>query len=131
MESPPSTSDQLLIIYDGDCPFCARYADLADLRARGLSVCLKNARDADLYATWPDAAGYDLDRGMLVRWRGQWFEGAAAMATISALVRGAPLATAFRHGWLATLMYPLLRFGRGLVLRARGVKPIGRARTRL
>ena len=128
MESP-SSSSELLIIYDGECPFCARYADLADLRARGLSVRLQDARDTDLCATYPEAAGRDLDRGMLVRWRGQWFEGAAAMATISALVRGAPLAAAFRHGWLARLLYPLLRFGRDLVLRARGVRPIGRART--
>ena len=130
MERPSSTSSQLLIVYDGDCPFCARYADLAGLRARGLSICLKNARDADLYTTYPEAAGYDLDRGMLVRWRGQWFEGAAAMATISALVRGAPMAAAFRQAWLARLMYPLLRFGRGLALRARGVAPIGRVRKR-
>ena len=127
---PSSTSSQLLVIYDGECPFCTRYADLAELRARGLTVRLQDARDPDLQATYPETSGYDLDRGMLVRWRGQWFEGAAAMTTISDLVRGAPLGTAFRHAGVGRLLYPALRFGRNLALRARGVAPIGGRRTR-
>jgi len=126
LETPGSSSDQLLVIYDGACPFCSRYADLTALRACGVPVLLRNGRDADLHTAYPEAADYDLDEGMLVRWRGRWSHGAAAVATISAVVRGAPMAAGLRHARLARLAYPLLRFGRNLALRAKGVEPIAR-----
>ncbi len=108
------------IVYDGDCPFCSRYADLVALRSHGLDVRLHNARSVATRALFPEAWNYDLDDGMLVRWQDGWHYGAEAVSLISRLVGKAPLAGVLARGGAARLLYPLLRAGRNAALRAWG-----------
>ena len=114
---------QLNIIYDGDCPFCSRYASLLAMREQGIDVRLHNARDSSTLREFPESAGYDLNDGMLALWNGHWHHGADAMNLISRLTPTAPLARLLRVRAIAEALYPLMRFGRAVALRALG-KPL-------
>jgi predicted DCC family thiol-disulfide oxidoreductase YuxK len=68
------------ILYDGDCPFCTNFADYAKLKTQYPDLVLISARDDTLERRAAIAAGYDLDREMLLYHQGQWFAGHKAMA---------------------------------------------------
>lgn len=117
--------ETLILLYDGECPFCARYCSMAALRARGVDVELHDARDAGIEIEFPTAAQYNLDRGLLALWRGEAFHGAEAMNLIGQLIAGSPFSSLMRHRRLASLCYPVLRLARNLTLAARRAPRIG------
>jgi predicted DCC family thiol-disulfide oxidoreductase YuxK len=116
------------VIYDGDCPFCARYTALLALRSV-TDVVLINARERpDLVQTYL-AQGLDLNDGMIAILDGRTLHGAEAMRAISLLAGQASLFTlinrlAFSSPAVGRRLYPLLRLGRHLTLRALGRAPI-------
>ncbi len=108
---------ELRIVYDGECPFCARYVALMRLR-EGHAVRLIDARrEPELAASY----GLDLNAGMIADLDGAVHHGAAAVALLSRLSRRpGPLAS----DRLARAVYPLMRAGRGLALKLLGRRPI-------
>ena len=107
----------LRIIYDGECPFCSRYAAWQRLHAE-YTVELVDARADPVRA---QSYGLDLNEGMIVDLDGRVYHGAEAVSLLSRLsARPGPL----RHESLARRIYPALRFGRNLTLRLLGRKPI-------
>ena len=116
--------DTLDVIYDGECPFCSRYATMVQLREKGIVVRLHDARDEGTYRRFPTALRFDLDEGMLARWQEQWFHGSEAVQVISRLSRTAPVAALMRNDEVSARLYPLLRAVRHLTLRLLGRKKI-------
>ena len=107
----------LRIIYDGDCPFCRSYVALLRLRDR-YDVQLVDARKERAAAA---EYGLDLNEGMIVDLDGQVHHGARAVSLLSRLSKTTgPL----RFEWVAALVYPVLRLGRGITLKALGRKPL-------
>jgi len=111
---------RIAIHYDGDCPFCARYSRLLNLRQHG-EVTLHNLRDDPAARDRFRAEGLDPDRGMIVEIDGRRYGGADAMHVLSVLDRPSGLFTRlirvlFFTGPLAALAYPVLRAGRNLLL---------------
>jgi predicted DCC family thiol-disulfide oxidoreductase YuxK len=100
------------LIYDGDCPFCANYVGLVDLRKRWPDVELVDAR------RHPDhpavrlvrKAGKRIDDGMALVVDGQIHHGAAAMQHAHPMPE-----------WL----YSALKVGRTFVLRLLGRSKLG------
>jgi predicted DCC family thiol-disulfide oxidoreductase YuxK len=116
------------VIYDGECPFCSRYATMVRLRERGIDIRLHDAREKGTFAAFPEARSYDLDEGMLARWNGRWYWGPDAMLVISQISGSAPLAALMRNPRASRLAYPVLRAGRNLTLRLLGRSKISRDR---
>lgn len=119
------------IVYDGDCPFCARYVAWQRLRESVGAVQLHNARDGGelVEALW--AAGYDLDNGMVLLWRGQIFYGDECLNRLALLSSASGLfnrlnARLFSSPRVSAVAYPVLRAGRNLVLRLLRRKPLTR-----
>ncbi len=107
----------LRIIYDGECPFCSRYAAYQRLREE-YTVHLVDARAEPERAA---SYGLDLNEGMIVDLDGRVYHGADAVCLLSQLSqRPGPL----RNATLARALYPFLRFGRNMSLRLLGRKPI-------
>lgn len=108
---------QLHIVYDGQCPFCSRYVQLVRLRER-VSVVLVDARREPERAA---AYGLDLNAGMIADLDGVVHHGAAAVSLLSRLSRRpGPLAWAP----LARVLYPAMRLGRQVTLKALGRHPL-------
>lgn len=128
--SAESASD-VVIIYDGDCPYCSKYTHLLRIREAAGQVVLLNAREPSSEVRAAQAAGLDLNEGMVVRIGDQYYHGADAihrlslMSTRSGLMNRIAAAT-FRSKGRARLLYPALRFGRNLTLALLGRKAIAR-----
>ena len=129
--SPPSSDNQVVIVYDGECPFCKQYMQLLRLRANARNVRLINARDDDPQVDEIVRRGYDLDQGMIVTIADQVYHGAEAMHVLAMLSTRAGWFNrinfyVFRSKRVTTLLYPFLRSGRNLALRILGREPIDR-----
>ena len=125
---------KLLIIYDGACPFCSAYVSLLRLR-ESMQVELLSARSADERVDEFLALGYRLDDGMLVQLDDMIHVGADAMYQLAIISNQQGILNrmqrfVFSRKWLARLLYPLLRFGRRLVLLIRRVPLIEHATDR-
>jgi predicted DCC family thiol-disulfide oxidoreductase YuxK len=107
----------LHIVYDGDCPFCRNYVGLLKLRER-YDVRLVDARREPALAA---RYGLDLNEGMIADLDGKVYHGARAVALLS---RISGTFKPLGREWVASLMYPVLRFGRNSALKLLGRKPI-------
>jgi predicted DCC family thiol-disulfide oxidoreductase YuxK len=118
------------VVYDGECPFCSRYVLLYQLRERGQRVHLIDARSSDPIVGEVRARNLDLNEGMVVRWRGQYYYGAEAMHLLAKLAGDGSFFNRvnrllFSRSRLARALYPALVRGRKLTLRLLGRKLIG------
>ena len=120
-----------IIVYDGECPFCAAYMRMVRLREAAGAVTLVNAREAGhpVLRRIRDA-GLNLDDGMVVEIGDQLYHGDAAMTVMAAMTSGSGLFNrvmgwAFRSPRRARLIYPPMVAGRNLTLRLLGRKKIG------
>lgn len=119
-----------VVVYDGDCPFCSRYAALVTLRRAVGPVTLLDAREGGPLVARLAAEGYDLDEGMVLLYGGRIYHGADCMHMLALLSGGGgaanrAFASLFRHPGAARRLYPLLRAGRNAVLRLLGRDKIG------
>jgi predicted DCC family thiol-disulfide oxidoreductase YuxK len=127
-ESPPEGP---LVVYDGECPFCAAYVRMTRLRESAGPVTLIDAR-ADGHPVLDEirAQGLDLDRGMVVKMDGRLYHGDAAMTALALMttpsgVFNRAMRALFRKPGLARVIYPPMVAGRNLTLRLLGRRPIG------
>jgi predicted DCC family thiol-disulfide oxidoreductase YuxK len=120
-----------VVVYDGECPFCAAYVRMTRLRESAGPVTLVDARSGDHPVLGEIAReGLDLDRGMVVRMEGRLYHGDAAMTALALMTTpsGAfnrAMRALFRRPGLAQVIYPPMVAGRNLTLRLLGRTPIG------
>ena len=128
-----SAHSELVIIYDGDCPFCSRYVDLVRIRDTVGPVRLVNARSGAAEAIELQRAGYDLNDGMVAKYESRIYHGADCVNLLALLSSDSGIfnkinRAIFSSPILSRTLYPVLRFGRGLTLRLLGrsrIKVIG------
>jgi len=113
------------IVYDGDCPFCARYIRLLRLRESAGNVLLVNARGGGPLVDEIRAAGLSLDEGMVLKLGGQLYHGDECMHRLALMSTPSTLfnrinGSVFRSPAVSRILYPVLRGGRNLTLRLMG-----------
>src|SRR5450432_281311 len=119
------SSSKMVIVYDGQCPFCTSYVRLMALKAVVGEVDLIDARIPGAVVRSLSERGYDLNVGMAAIYGGKIYHGSDAVVLISSMtgVRGGMgrvIATLLRSPARARVLYPLLKTGRRLVLAALG-----------
>jgi predicted DCC family thiol-disulfide oxidoreductase YuxK len=130
IELTHDSDNDVWVVYDAECPFCSRYVLLYQLRERGQRVHLIDARSPDPIVGEVRARNLDLNEGMVVRWRGQYYYGAEAMHLLATLAGDGSFFNRvnrllFSRSRLARALYPALVRGRKLTLRLLGRKLIG------
>jgi len=110
----------LLIVYDGACPFCTAYLSILRLR-ESMHVELLSARSNDERIEKFIVLGYRLDDWLLAQLDGVIYIGADAVHQLAAISNrfgtfNRIQRLVFAKRWVARVVYPLLRFGRRLVL---------------
>ncbi|KGJ03687.1 Predicted thiol-disulfide oxidoreductase YuxK, DCC family [Paracoccus halophilus] len=123
-------AERLTIIYDGECPFCSAYVTLLRLREAGRLVELVDARSDDPRVAEAQAAGIDLDEGMVILWGGRRYTGAQAVHVLALLSSTGGVFNRiqrwlFRSPRLASVLYPWLVRGRRLWLHLARRRRIG------
>ena len=111
----------VVVIYDGDCPFCSNYVRLAALRKAIGSVELVNARSGDPRVRDVQKRVFDLNEGMIAVHGGKTYYGADAVVLLSTLSENRGLfakllSRIFSDPGRAHKLYPYLKMGRRLAL---------------
>lgn len=118
-----------VIVYDGECPFCARFVAWQKLKESVGPVQMFDAREANDLSRALWSAGYDLNEGMVLIWNDQVFHGDDCVHRLALLSSGSGAfnrlnALVFRSPHLSALLYPALRAGRNTLLRLLGRRKI-------
>ncbi len=117
--------EPLVIVYDGECPFCSRYVRLLSLKKAVGEVRLIDAREGGSFAAEIQRSGLDLNEGMVVRYGGRLYHGSDCVHLLAMLSTESGAfnrlnALMFRSKTLSRVLYPVLRMGRNLTLRLLG-----------
>ncbi len=128
---------EIWFVYDGDCPVCSYTARALRIRRSVGDLHLVDARsDGDHpLIRRITAVGLDLDEGMVIAFGDRFYHGADALQVMALLGSSHGWfnrlnAALFRSPTIARVAYPMMRAGRNLLLRLRGVAPIGNLRGR-
>ncbi len=118
------------LVYDGECPFCANYVELLSLREQFPGLVLVNAREEKDHEAVKKMlqAGFVVDEGMALIEDDTIFYGAAAIYSLarpSNSVFGRLNWWIFKSQRRAVLLYPILKFGRSIVLKMLGRRKLG------
>lgn len=124
--SEPLATAQPVLVFDGGCPFCRHFAELAELRSGIPGLTIRDGRRDHALRRHLRQQGWNLSQGAVVQVEGRVLHGAEAIQWIcSRLQPSAPLlqllgpllATPER----ARRTYPLLLLARRLALAVRGL----------
>jgi predicted DCC family thiol-disulfide oxidoreductase YuxK len=124
------TYKRATIIYDGGCPFCTNYIQLLRLREKCGEVTLINAREYNPIVEEVQQKGYDLNEGFVLVLDNVIFRGAdclnqIALLDLSSGRLGKMNSWLFRPRIVAHIIYPFMRFARGIALGLLGRPFIG------
>lgn len=115
------------LLYDGECPFCSAYVKLVRLRENVGSISLLDARNGGVAYQEAVEAGFDLNEGMLLKLSGKYYHGKDSIHVL-AMLSGKKNMFSRISGWVfrserrAAALYPIMRFGRNIVIRILGRK---------
>lgn len=121
-----TASAQPVLVFDGGCPFCRHFAELAELRSGIPGLTIRDGRSDHDLRRHLRQQGWDLSRGAVVMAEGDVLHGAEAIQWIcSRLQPSAPLLQLLGP-LLATpeqarRTYPLLLLARRLALAVKGL----------
>ncbi|WP_320674936.1 hypothetical protein [Prochlorococcus sp. MIT 1341] len=115
---------KLVFLYDGECPFCAHFAELLELKSGLPSIQIKNARE-NLFEL---PKGYDMDtKGALLKIENETLYGADAINWICCQIDNPTdsllkiLSVIFSSGKRTHFLFPLLLNARRITLLLKGV----------
>lgn len=123
-------SNAIVIVYDRECPFCANYVAMMRLKTIFTSVELVDARESNNeHVKDVKQRGYDLNKGMLVIVKGDYYYGDEAVWILSKFTEREGLilhinALLFKSKTVTGLLYPIMRFVRRVTLLVLGKKLI-------
>lgn len=122
-------SQNLKIIYDGECPFCSQYVTMVRLKDAVGPVELINAREDRAEVKAVQSAGYDLNEGMALIDGDKIYYGSDCVNRLALLSTSSGFlnrfnAAVFSSPRLSQLLYPVLKTGRKITLRLMGRTPI-------
>lgn len=101
-----------VLYYDGDCPFCRQYAYYLRLRKK-FGLTLKNAREEPEAIAALRTQGFEINDGMILVLEGKIYQGAEALAVLESALWPGPIRA----------IYPFIKELRILLLKLMGRNP--------
>ena len=119
------TENEVLIVYDKQCPACDYYCNLVRIRESVGCLVLVDARDGGPVMEEITAAGLDIDQGMVVKIGGEIYYGPDAIHVLALMGTNKGLFNrlaylAFRSRAASRVLYPALKACRNLLLKVLG-----------
>lgn len=117
-----SAADEVVLVYDKDCPLCDAYCRTVRLRESAGTLRIVNARDGGPYVDALTERGLDVDEGMALFAGSELYYGADAIHALALMSSRSGLFNrlnyrVFRSPTLSAWLYPVLRAGRNLLLK--------------
>lgn len=137
LDQPPF--EPPVLVFDGGCPFCRHFAELAELRSGIPNLVIRDGRSDHELRRQLQQQGWDLSRGAVVLAEGRVLHGAEAIQWICSRLEPSATLLQLLGPLLATpgrarRLYPVLLLARRLALAVRGLpldpdQPAGQAAT--
>jgi predicted DCC family thiol-disulfide oxidoreductase YuxK len=118
-------ADGLVIVYDGECPFCSNYVQVLALRETVGKVQLVDARSDHALVSKLQLDGYDLNEGMAALFGDRVYYGEECVHMLALLSSKSGMFNRinnviFKSRTLSRVLYPILRAGRNITLKLLG-----------
>lgn len=116
------TRDEILLVYDKQCPVCDNYCRMARIRESVGDLKLVDARESSAVMDEITARGLDIDQGMVLKMGDRLYYGSDAIHALALISSRSGIFNRFNY-WmfksraLSRLFYPVLRFFRNLLLK--------------
>ena len=117
------SSREILLVYDKECPVCDAYCRVVRIRESVGELRLMNARENTAVMGDITRQGLDIDQGMVLKVDGVLYYGADAIHALSLMSSASGAFNRINH-WIfrsksrSRMLYPLLRSGRNVLLKA-------------
>ena len=114
--------NELLLVYDKECPACHYYCQRVRIRKAVGELKLVNAREPSEIMDEITAAGLDIDQGMVLKMGGVIYYASDAIHALALIGSQSSIFSRinywiFRSWTLSRIFYPVLRFFRNLLLK--------------
>ena len=112
---------EIIIVYDGECPFCRNYCKLVRMKDTVGSLRLVDARESSSIMQEVTDIGLDIDQGMVVKFKSRIYYGSDAINVLSLLSSHSDWFNRinfliFRSKRVSLVLYPFLRTCRNFAL---------------
>ena len=119
------SEEEILLVYDKECPACDNYCQVIRIRETVGRLKLVNARDNSDVMQEISAKGLDIDQGMVLKMGDQLFYGADAIHALALISSKSGLLNRlnywmFKSKRVSAFLYPVLRACRNLLLKILG-----------
>jgi predicted DCC family thiol-disulfide oxidoreductase YuxK len=117
--------EEILLVYDKQCPLCDNYCLMVRLRESVGDLRLVDAREPSPVMAEITARGWDIDQGMVLKTGDQLYYGSDAIHALALISSRSSIFNRFNY-WLfksralSRIFYPVLRFFRNLLLKLLG-----------
>ena len=117
--------EEILLVYDRECPACNAYCQVVRIRESVGDLRIVDARENSEVMNEITAQGLDIDQGMVLKMGDQLYYGSDAMNTLALIGSRSGMFNRFNY-WIfksktaSSILYPLLRISRNLLLRVLG-----------
>ena len=119
--------EKLVFIYDGECPFCNKFAELIELQSGLSNISILNGRDNISIIRDLLKKGFDLNDGAILLKGDEVMHGAKAINFICSKISNPSdallkiISDTFRSNKRTDLIFPLLLIARRISLKLKGV----------
>lgn len=125
----PQQTDRVWLVYDGECPMCNNYAQYLRLQQSVGEFVLVDARLGGPIVDEVQELPHDLNDGMVVKIGERFFVGHDALNVLALLAEDRGWfnkfnRVAFRSPLISRVAYPVMKAGRWVLLKLKGVAPI-------
>lgn len=115
------TPDTIYLLYDGQCPVCHTYVTKLRIEKAAGKFVLISAREPSALLDEVNAKGINIDEGMVLKMGNQLYHGKEAIHRLALLGTKSGVFNRinfliFRSRTLSTLLYPLCKCARDILL---------------
>lgn len=116
------TKQEILLVYDKQCPVCDNYCRLVRIRESIGELRLVDARGPGTAMDEITARGWDIDQGMVLKMGDRLYYGSDAIHALALISSCSGIFNRlnywmFKSRTLSRVFYPILRFFRNLLLK--------------
>jgi len=126
--------EEILLVYDRECPACNAYCQVVKIRESVGDLRIVDARVNSEIMKEITSQGHDIDQGMVLKMGGQLYYGADAIHALALIGSRSGMLNRINY-WLfksktaSSVLYPVLRFFRNLLLKILGKTKINNLNT--
>lgn len=116
---------EILLVYDRECPACNAYCQILRIRESAGDLKIIDAREQSDVLDEITTQGLDIDQGMVLKMSDQLYYGSDAMHALALISSRSGVFNRFNY-WMfkskavSSLLYPVLRYFRNLLLKMLG-----------